>query len=234
MSFSVIASSALHTSPELSRRLMIERQLIARDITDHRVLAAMAKVPRELFVPPEAVDDAYADHPLVIAGGQTISQPYIVALMTQALDLQPLDRVLEIGTGSGYSAAVLSMLVDEVFTVERLPELANTARERLATLNYRRIRVQCSDGTLGWPEHAPYQAISVTAAGPSIPPSLLGQLAIGGRIVMPIESGAGQVLVRATRIAPDTYTTDELGAVQFVSLIGEEAWPDDQDIPCTD
>lgn len=222
------------SGPELSRRRMIEGQLIARDITDHRVLSAMASVPRELFVPANAVDEAYADHALAIASGQTISQPYIVALMTQALDLSPLDRVLEIGTGSGYSAAVLSQLVDQVFTVERLPELARTARERLATLGYRGIHVQCSDGTLGWPEHAPYDAISVTAAGPTLPRALLAQLAIGGRLVMPIDGGGYQVLVRTTRVKSDSYTTVELGPVQFVPLIGEQAWPDDEEIPCTD
>ena len=213
---------------------MIEAQLIARDITDHDVLSAMAKVPRELFVPAEAIEHAYADHALAIGNGQTISQPYIVALMTQALDLDPLDRVLEIGTGSGYSAAVLSLLADEVFTIERLPELAKTARERLAALEYRRIHVQCSDGTLGWPEHAPFQAISVTAAGPTVPRSLLGQLTIGGRLVMPIDSGEDQKLVRVTRTGPNTYKSVELGAVQFVPLIGEEAWPDEQELPCTD
>lgn len=230
----MMATSAARTGPELSRRLMIEAQLIARDITDHRVLSAMAKVPRELFVPAEAVAEAYADHALAIGSGQTISQPYIVALMAQALEIGPRDRVLEIGTGSGYSAAVLSLLGDEVYTIERLPELARTARERLATLDYRRIHVQCSDGSLGWPEHAPYQAISVTAAGPTVPSSLLGQLAIGGRLVMPIDDDGDQTLVRVTRTGHNTYRTDDFGGVQFVPLIGEEAWPDDQDFPCTD
>jgi len=228
----------LHTESRsataVSRRRMIQTQLEARDIRDRHVLAAMARVPRELFVPEHSVDEAYADHPLAIGAGQTISQPYVVALMMQALRLQPFDRVLEIGTGSGYSAAILSHLAADVFTVERLLDLASAARNRLATLGYRRIHIQCSDGSLGWPEHAPYRAISVTAAGPDVPHSLLAQLEIGGRLVMPIEAFSNQTLVCVTRITNDAFNTEELANVQFVPLIGEEGWPDRDDFPCTD
>ncbi len=221
---------AFHTS----RHSMIDGQLRVRGITDRRTLAAMAAVPRELFVPPSLVTAAYDDRPLPIAEGQTISQPYIVALMTEALQLQPADRVLEIGAGTGYSAAILSLVASEVFTVERLPSLARAARERLATLGYARIHVQCSDGSLGWREHAPYQGIVVTAAGPSIPRSLVEQLDVGGRLVMPVGSDDAQMLVRLTRGGGDRFTLTELCAVEFVPLIGEEGWPDDDQVPCTD
>lgn len=208
-----------------SRQGMIDAQLRHRGITDPRVLAAMAAVPRELFVAAPTVRMAYEDMPLPIAHGQTISQPYIVALMVEALQLEPGDVVLEIGTGSGYAAAVLSMIAGRVYSIERVPELAATARERLAVLGYRQIEVKCGDGTLGWPEHAPFQAIVCAASGPSVPKSLRDQLDIGGRLVMPLDTAYGQTLVRVTRVSHDRYETTDLGPVRFVPLIGKEGWP---------
>lgn len=207
-----------------SRQRMIETQLRRRGVRDPRVLAAMAAVPRELFVTPSTVAMAYDDTPLPIEYGQTISQPFIVAYMTEALQLEPGDVVLEVGTGSGYAAAVLSMIAGRVYTVERVPQLAETARERLATLGYRQVEVKCGDGTLGWPEHAPFQAIVCAASGPTVPQSLLDQLDILGRLVMPIETPHGQTLVRVTRRSRTEFTTVDLGAVRFVPLIGEQGW----------
>ncbi len=201
---------------------MLEEHLAARGIDDARVLAAMSKVPRERLISAAQREHAYDDRALPIEAGQTISQPYIVALMAQELRLAPGDRLLEIGTGSGYAAAVYAELVAEVFTVERYAQLAESAREKLAKLGLRNVAVRCADGTLGWPEHAPYQAISVAAAGPEVPPALLEQLAIGGRLVMPV----GQVgdlevqrLVRVTRRGRAEYETEDLGGVQFVPLV---------------
>lgn len=201
---------------------MLEEHLAARGIDDARVLAAMSKVPRERLISATQREQAYDDRALPIEAGQTISQPYIVALMAQELRLAPGDRLLEIGTGSGYAAAVYAELVAEVFTVERYAQLAESAREKLAKLGLRNVAVRCADGTLGWPEHAPYQAISVAAAGPEVPPALLEQLAIGGRLVMPV----GQVgdlevqrLVRVIRRGRAEYETEDLGGVQFVPLV---------------
>jgi protein-L-isoaspartate(D-aspartate) O-methyltransferase len=208
----------------MTRQLMIERDLEARGIRDPRVLAAMARVPREAFLPPEMEEFAYEDRPLPIAAGQTISQPYIVALMTEALHLQPTDAVLEIGTGSGYAAAVLAEIVERVYTVERHRELADAARAALVSLGYERVEVRCADGSLGWPEHAPYQAIVVAAGGPDLPPALLEQLAIGGRLVIPIGPARTQKLVRVTRVAGDRYEREDLGDVMFVPLVGAQGW----------
>lgn len=201
---------------------MLEEHLAARGIKDARVLAAMSKVPRERLISAAQREHAYDDRALPIEAGQTISQPYIVALMAQELRLAPSDRLLEIGTGSGYAAAVYAKLVAEVFTVERYAQLAESAREKLAELGLRNVAVRCADGTLGWPEHAPYQAISVAAAGPQVPPALLDQLALGGRLVMPV----GQVgdlevqrLVRVIRRGRDAYESEDLGGVQFVPLV---------------
>lgn len=201
---------------------MLEEHLAARGINDARVLAAMSKVPRERLISAAQREHAYDDRALPIEAGQTISQPYIVALMAQELRLAPSDRLLEIGTGSGYAAAVYAELVAEVFTVERYAQLAESAREKLAELGLRNVAVRCADGTLGWPEHAPYQAISVAAAGPQVPPALLEQLALGGRLVMPV----GQVgdlevqrLVRVIRRGRDAYESEDLGGVQFVPLV---------------
>jgi protein-L-isoaspartate(D-aspartate) O-methyltransferase len=211
----------------LERNRMVAEQIAARGLDDPLVLAAMRAVEREDFVPAEERDLAYEDGPLPIGHGQTISQPYIVAVMTAAAQVRPGDRVLEIGTGSGYGAAVLSKLAGEVFTVERIEALAESAKDRLAALGYDTVHVRCGDGTLGWPEHAPYDAIVVTAGGPTVPPALLHQLERGGRLVMPLGSSQRvQRLVRVTRTGPDTYAQDELEPVAFVPLIGEQGWPE--------
>jgi protein-L-isoaspartate(D-aspartate) O-methyltransferase len=184
----------------------------------------MSAVPRELFVSPSAVTMAYEDMPLPIAHGQTISQPYIVAAMAEALLLEPGDIVLEIGAGSGYAAAVLSLIAGHVYAMERIPELCDEARDRLHTLGYSQVEVKCGDGTLGWSEHAPYQAIVCAASGPRVPQALLDQLDIGGRLVMPVENARGQKLVRVMRVSREEYITSDLGAVRFVPLIGKEGW----------
>jgi protein-L-isoaspartate(D-aspartate) O-methyltransferase len=204
---------------------MVERQLSARGICDEPVLRAMATVPREQFAPESYQHIAYADTPIPIRAGQTISQPYIVAYMLQALELCPTDRVLEIGTGSGYAAAVLSHLVASVYTVECIDVLYQAAVERLAALGYANVHVKLSDGTLGWPEHAPYDAIVVAAGGPKVPQPLRQQLAVGGRLIMPVgTTRTEQRLVRVTRHGQRRFVADELVKVAFVPLIGEEGW----------
>ena len=218
--------SAVATAFEETRRRMVERQLVDRGIVDPRVLAAMAKVPRERFVAADQVSLAYRDGPLPIGEGQTISQPYVVARMTEALGLRPTDRVLEIGTGSGYAAAVLAELAAEVYTIERIPALAERARRRLADLGYATVRVLTGDGTLGWPAHAPYDAIVATAGGPRAPEALLDQLAIGGRLVMPVGPDPyEQQLVRIVRTTAERYEHAQLEPVAFVPLIGAQGWP---------
>lgn len=199
-----------------------------RGIRNAAVLRAMAEVPRESFVSPEQAVFAYEDSPLPIEAGQTISQPYIVALMTEALRLSPDDRVLEIGTGSGYAAAVLSRVAKEVYTVERHDSLANQARQRLQTLGYDNVAVHTGDGTLGWPEHAPYQGIVVTAASPEEPPrALIAQLGIGGRLVIPTGKKLGlQSLQCITRTTEKDLQIEDLGGVRFVPLLGEQGWRD--------
>ena len=211
------------------RKVMVERHIRARGVRDPRVLAAMGAVPREAFLPPELGELAYEDHPLPIAAGQTISQPYIVALMTEAAAVKPGDRVLEIGTGSGYAAAILAKVGSQVFTVERHQELADVARDRLAALGFTNIEVSCGDGTLGWPEHAPYDAILVAAGGPEVPPALLDQLAVGGRLVMPVGPGRAQRLVRVTRTSEHELDREDLGSVTFVPLIGAHGWAEGGD-----
>jgi protein-L-isoaspartate(D-aspartate) O-methyltransferase len=210
----------------LERDRMVADQIAARGLDDPLVLDAMRAVPREDFVPAEERDLAYEDGPLPIGHGQTISQPYIVAAMTAAARVRPGERVLEIGTGSGYGAAVLSKIAAEVYTMERIGALTESAKDRLAALGYDNVHVRSGDGTLGWPEHAPYDAIVVTAGGPSVPPALLAQLKPGGRLVMPLGSSQRlQRLVRLTRTGPETYAEDELEPVAFVPLIGEQGWP---------
>ena len=206
------------------RRLMVERQIQARGIRDLRVLAAMANVPREAFLPPTLAELAYEDRPLPIAAGQTISQPYIVALMAEALALRPEEDVLEIGTGSGYAAAVLARVARRVFTIERHLELADSARKRLVRLGFGNVTVRCGDGTLGWPEHAPFGGIVVAAGGPEVPQTLLDQLAIGGRLVIPVGPSQAQRLVRVTRTGEHAYQREDLCSVTFVPLIGAHGW----------
>jgi protein-L-isoaspartate(D-aspartate) O-methyltransferase len=204
---------------------MVATQIEARGITDPLVLEALRAVPRERFVPARLARFAYGDRPLPIGEGQTISQPYIVALMAQAAGLEPGARVLEIGTGSGYGAAVLSRIAAEVYTVERVGVLAEQARRRLAELGYANVHVREGDGTLGWEEYAPYDAILVTAGGPRAPETLLSQLAAGGRLIMPIGSDTHhQRLVRVTRTDTQEYRYENLEEVAFVPLIGAEGW----------
>jgi protein-L-isoaspartate(D-aspartate) O-methyltransferase len=211
-----------------AREHMVRRHLAARGIRDPAVLQAMRTVPREAFLPPELAEFAYEDAPLPIARGQTISQPYIVALMTAALGLGPHDRVLEIGTGSGYAAAILGRVAREVRSVERHGELAEAAAARLRTLGFDNVHVLHGDGTLGWPEHAPYDAIVVTAGGPDVPPALLDQLAPGGRLVIPIgEDRSLQTLVRVTRGMDGSLRREDLGDVRFVPLIGAQGWDEE-------
>ena len=203
---------------------MVERQIAARGIDDAAVLEAMRSVPRELFVPDDEVPYAHEDSPLPIGEGQTISQPFIVAAMTAAAELGSSSRVLEVGTGSGYGAAVAGLIAGEVWTIERIGVLAERAREVLRELGYDNVHVVHGDGTLGVPDQAPFDAIVVTAGGPSVPAALLDQLADGGRIVMPVESGdGGQDLLRLRRRGDDVVT-ENLGAVRFVPLIGEQGW----------
>ena len=207
------------------RERMVRFQIAGRDITDPAVLAAMGEVPREQFVLEAYRHYAYDDTPLPIPANQTISQPYIVAYMIAALGLRPEDRVLEIGTGSGYAAAILSRISREVHTVERHRKLADYARERLAQLGYANVWVHHGDGTRGWPEHAPYDGIIVAAGGPTVPESLREQLAVGGRMVIPVgRSRHQQNLILITRSNEETYTDEMLVPVAFVPLIGDEGW----------
>ncbi len=205
---------------------MIAEQLRRRNIRNERVLQAMARVPRHRFVPEALTEQAYSDNALPIAEQQTISQPFIVALTAEALMLQGDERVLEIGTGSGYAAAVLSLLAGEVWTIERFRSLAEVAAARLHAEGYTNVHVGIGDGTAGWPEHAPYNAIAVAAAGPHIPQSLIEQLAMGGRLVIPVGSREEQQLVRIVR-TPDGLRQDRLGLVRFVPLVGQEGWASD-------
>jgi len=213
---------------ELLRKQMIDYQLTARGLRDQAVLNAINAVAREEFVPTELIEFAYSDSPLPIAASQTISQPYIVALMTAALELKTGERVLEVGTGSGYAAAVLAEIAKEVYTIERHKILADTARGKLEELGYNNIRVLYGDGTLGWPEHAPYDAIVVAAGGPEVPENLKQQLAIGGRLVIPVGSSLRtQKLLRVRRISEHDYQEEDLGGVRFVPLIGAAGWQDE-------
>ena len=214
------------------RRQLVEQQVKSRGVTDPAVLAALEAVPREKFLPPELAEFAYFDRALPIEMGQTISQPYIVALMTEALRLRPTDRVLEVGTGSGYAAAILGKVAREVFTIERHGELAEQAAARLLEQGFDNVRVLHGDGTLGWPEHAPYNAIVVAAGGPEVPPALLAQLAVGGRLVIPVgEAKSQQSLVRVTKTGAESFEREDLGEVRFVPLIGAGGWQDEERAP---
>lgn len=212
------------TALEAQRRYMVERQLKSRGIRDPRVLEAMGRIPRELFVPEKYRHNAYCDEPIPIGCGQTISQPYITALMVQVLELQGTERVLEVGAGSGYHAAVLGALAAEVITVEIIPELAEMARRNLEAAGCgANVRVICADGSVGYPELAPYDAISVAAAAPEIPPRLLEQLADPGRMVIPIGSLDEQELVVVTK-SKGTISQRVAALCRFVPLRGGEGW----------
>lgn len=204
---------------------MIEEQLRRRGIRDERVLAAMLKVPRHQFVPPEFANAGYEDRPLPIGESETISQPYIVAAMTQAADVQPGDKILEIGAGSGYQAAILAELGAKVYSVERNFQLAESARTRLARLGYPGIEVICGDGSEGYPAAAPYQVIVVTAAAPEIPAVLLNQIADGGRMIIPVGNLRNQVLYLLNK-SGNQITRRILDSCQFVPLIGRYGWPE--------
>lgn len=206
------------------RRWMVERQLRTRGISDGRVLQAMQTVPREAFLPRTLQEFAYQDSPLPIAHGQTISQPYTVAFMCEALRLTGTEKVLEIGTGSGYAACVLACLSEQVFSVERISELASLARRRIAATGYGNVKVTCGDGTLGLPEEAPFDAIVVTAGAPQLPAAYRDQIADGGRIVIPIGSTeTNQRMCRFTRHGSELMVED-LGSFTFVPLIGQQGW----------
>jgi len=206
----------------LLRDRMVGEQIEPRGVTDPRVLQAMRQVPRERFVDPDQADHAYEDRPLPIAEGQTISQPFIVALMVQAVEIKPSDRVLEIGSGSGYGAAVLSELAMRVWSIERHPKLARMAGSRIAELGRANVTVLRADGSNGWPPAAPFDAIIVTAGGPVIPEALKQQLSLGGRLIIPVGPyGEVQKLMKVTRASAAEWIEEDLGAVQFVPLVIE-------------
>ncbi|MDH3427148.1 MAG: protein-L-isoaspartate(D-aspartate) O-methyltransferase [Gemmatimonadota bacterium] len=201
------------------RARMVERDIAGRGIRDPLVLAAMGEVPRERFVPEHLYDDAYVDAPLPIPGAQTISQPYIVAVMIDALGLEGGERVLDVGTGSGYAAAVLSRIAGQVFTIEVHQELAETAGRRFSELGYDNITSRHGDGRLGWPEHAPFDGIVVAAAARDVPEALLRQLRVGGRLVIPVGREGHQDLLCITKSGPDRYDERYMEAVRFVPLV---------------
>jgi protein-L-isoaspartate(D-aspartate) O-methyltransferase len=207
----------------LARKKMVETQLIPRGIKDHGVLLAMGKIPRDRFVDEAIVGEAYNDHPLPIGHKQTISQPYIVALMTEALELTGTENTLEIGTGSGYQTAILAELSAKVYTVERIRTLMVSARQTLHELGYNNILFKAFDGTLGWKEYSPYDAIIVTAGAPKIPQPLLEQLADGGRLLIPVGNKYSQDLIKVTN-KKGNYIKENLGGCRFVDLVGIHGW----------
>ncbi len=206
-----------------ARERMVETQILARGVHDERVLDAMRKVPRHLFVDEALRDQAYSDHPLPIAEKQTISQPYIVALMTESLELTGTEKVLEIGTGSGYQSAVLAELADRVFSIERYPDLGYRANSILRKLAYKNVIIRVGDGSLGWPDDAPFDGVIVTAGTPKIPQPLIDQLAMGGRLVVPVGDRFAQDLILVRR-APEGIKKTNLGGVRFVDLVGKWGW----------
>lgn len=217
------ASSGSESDPYLSLRLgMVEKQLKGRDIQDPKVLEVMARVPRHVFVPTGLAREAYADHPLPIGEGQTISQPYIVALMTQVAKVKTQEKILEIGTGSGYQAAVLAEFTDRVHTIEIRPRLAQQAQERLKTLGYKKVHVKQGDGYYGWPEEAPFDVIMITAAVNHIPPPLVQQLNRGGRLILPLGNTTFfQTLTLVTKGHDGKLAVQHLTTVSFVPMIGD-------------
>jgi len=206
------------------REWMVQTQIMGRDITDEAVINSMAIVPRHKYVMEDKQEYAYNDTALEIEAGQTISQPYIVALMAQALEVKASDNVLEIGTGSGYSAAILSRMAGHIYTIERHTILAHLAKKRFKSQGYENIEVRVGDGTLGWTEKAPFDAILVTAGGPVIPDSLINQLTIGGRLVIPVGDKGEQKLLRVKKSATNELIEENLGSVRFVPLIGTNGW----------
>ncbi len=208
---------------------MVEEQIIARGIKDPRVIAAMKKVPRHLFVEEALQGQAYNDHPLPIGEKQTISQPYMVAVMTEAMELKGTEKVLEIGAGSGYQTAILAELAAEVFSIERIRSLAIRARTLLYDLGYFNVEIKISDGTYGWPEKSPFDAIIVTAGAPDIPKPFYEQLAIGGRLVIPVGDLHSQDLFRVTK-TKEGMKQENLGGCRFVKLIGRYGWEDGETV----
>lgn len=211
----------------IQRQQMVEKQIKQRGIHDTALLSALLKIPRHLFVPKPLRKHAYEDIPLSIGYGQTISQPYVVALMIQAAQLSPESTVLEIGTGSGYAASVLSHLVKEVYTIERLPALAAQAKTVIKQMHIKNVHVKTGDGTLGWPEKKPFNAIITAAGSPIVPKSLLSQLTLGGTLIIPVGDATSQQLLRLRKTTPEQFSTEILDWVRFVPLIGKEGWPED-------
>jgi protein-L-isoaspartate(D-aspartate) O-methyltransferase len=227
LSMNAHANPGISASPSnfaAARNEMVARQIRARGIRSPRVLDAMLSVPRHEFVPPESAASAYSDVPLPIGGGQTISQPFMVAAMADAALLNGFERVLEIGAGSGYQAAVLSLLAREIVVVELLPELALACRERLARLGYSNVLVEEGDGSLGWSPRAPYDAIIVSAAAPSVPSPLVEQLTEGGRLIIPVGNAEQQDLLRITK-RTEAVKKESLFVCRFVPLLGRHGWP---------
>jgi len=211
----------------IARRRMVEGQVIARGITDQRVIDAMLKVPRHKFVEEALQSQAYQDAPLPIGERQTISQPYMVAVMSQSLVLNGSETVLEIGTGSGYQAAVLALLADRVFSLERIPSLARRARKVLDECGFSKVNIRVADGTRGWQEMAPFDAIIVTAGAPEVPQDYLDQLAVGGRLVIPVGDRSSQVLMRITRTGVREYEDERILGCRFVPLVGSCGWQEE-------
>ena len=209
----------------LARKRMVKRQLIPRDIKDKGVLEAMGRIPRHLFIEEALAGEAYNDHPVPIGEKQTISQPYIVALMTEALELKGDENTLEIGTGSGYQTAILAELSSRVYTIERIKSLLVNARKLLAELGYSNILFKAFDGTLGWREYAPFDAIMVTAGAPSLPGPVMDQLADNGRMIIPVGDRYTQELIKVTRKG-ESLEQENLGGCRFVNLIGVHGWSD--------
>ena len=211
----------------IARRRMVEDQVMARGVKDPRVIDAMLRVPRHKFVEQALESQAYQDGPLPIGERQTISQPYMVAVMSEALALDGTEKVLEVGTGSGYQAAVLALLADRVFSLERIPALARRARKILDACGYSKVNIRLADGTLGWQEMAPFDAIIVTAGAPDVPRDYLDQLAVGGRLVIPVGDRMSQVLMRITRTSEHEFKEEQLLGCRFVPLVGNHGWRDE-------
>ena len=209
-----------------ARDRMVDVQIAGRGVRDKAVLEAMRQVPREVFVEPGFEEFAYEDGPLPIGEGQTISQPYIVALMIEAAEVKPGERVLEVGAGSGYATAVLSRIAESIYAIERHASLATTAQERFNRLAYGNIELRTGDGSRGWPKAAPFDAILVSAGGPEVPAALKDQLALGGRLVIPVGSEHEQKLLKLTRTSESAYEEKDCGYVSFVPLIGAQGWPE--------